>query len=212
MSGRAALRPLAAWAAVVVVLYGLFVLAGLDEALWSGLVDAERPVAVAVALVVGLLAVDALLPVPSTAVMAASGAVLGAPLGGVANAVGLIAGFVVAMEIGRRAGTGSPPPTRSSSAVPRGHAATIAATRGVPVLNEAVAATAGHLGLDRRVATIAAVAGAVPVGTAYAIAADHLHAGLAGALATFAAVGAVQVVALLGARRATAANRDRGWR
>jgi uncharacterized membrane protein YdjX (TVP38/TMEM64 family) len=192
-------RPLAVWALAVVVVAGLFVLAGGSDAMWSDRVDASWPTGAVVAVVIGLLAADALVPIPSTAVLAASGAVLGAPLGAFANVVGLLAGFAVAMELGRRlrrspAAPGAP---AAPVALGRGHVAAIAATRGVPVLNEAVAATAGHLGVDRSAASSAAAVGAVPVGIAYAVAADQLRVGVAGAVAVAAAVGAVQLAVLL---------------
>src|SRR5688500_7850360 len=52
-----------------------------------------------------LLALDALLPIPSSLVATASGAALGAWAGTAVNTVGLTAGFLIGLIVGR---TGSP--------------------------------------------------------------------------------------------------------
>lgn len=114
--------------------------------------------------IVSLLIVDVVMPLPGTVVMATAGSLLGPIVGAGVNTVGLLG----ATEVGRLLGRGGSRWAPAASTAPSPFA--IAATRGVPIVSEAVALAAGATGASRReVAWPAALGGAV-VGTAHAIA------------------------------------------
>lgn len=139
---------------------------------------AERPAAVA-ALVVGLLAGDVLLPVPSSIVATLSGAALGVLGGTLATFAGMTAGCLVAYALGRTAGAGAVTRMVGDTEVVRlrvlagRHGAwSLALTRAVPVLAEA--------------STLLAGAAAMPLGRFLAV----TSAANLGIAAVYAAVGA----------------------
>lgn len=109
------------------------------------LVSAERPRAAVTAGVIGLLALDVVLPVPSSIVSTAAGSLLGIPLGIATTWLGMSAGCALGYALGR---AGRPVLGRGDLA--RGEAAArrfgdwaIVACRAVPVLAEASVIVAG---------------------------------------------------------------------
>jgi uncharacterized membrane protein YdjX (TVP38/TMEM64 family) len=125
----------------------------------------------------GLLVADVVLPVPSSLVMIAHGALFGAVLGGAVSLVGGVGAALVGYGLGRWAG----PPTlrkvcsaaeqeRAGRLVDRWGVLAIVATRPVPLLAETVAVMAGaqRLGLPRVV--LASVIGVLPAALLYAVA------------------------------------------
>lgn len=116
---------------------------------------ADRQVAVA-ALIIALLAVDVLLPVPSSVVATLSGALLGLPLGAAATWVGMTGGCFLAYGIGHYAGEplavqvmGGQEVARLRNAAARHGDWGLVLSRAVPVLAET--------------STLLAGAGAIPV-------------------------------------------------
>lgn len=114
--------------------------------------------------IVALLAVDVVLPIPATVVMAASGAVLGPIAGSAVNAVGLLAGSEAGRLIGAHAWC-----RRSDVAAAPVKAHRLALTRGMPVFGEAVAVAAGATGTTRRDLLVPAAVGSLVVGSLHAI-------------------------------------------
>jgi uncharacterized membrane protein YdjX (TVP38/TMEM64 family) len=141
---------------------------------------AERPAAVA-ALVVGLLAGDVLLPVPSSIVATLSGAALGTVGGTLATFVGMSAGCAVAYAIGRTAGAGAvarmvgdAEAVRLRALAERHGAWSLALTRAVPVLAEASTLLAGAAAMP--LGRYVAVTSAANLGIAAVYAAVGTHA------------------------------------
>ncbi len=133
---------------------------------------------------VGLLASDSFLPVPSTLVMSALGLVLGPMLGGLAASVGVFFSGAIAYGVCRRWGAGLARRIAGQNGLARVAAALerqgwwlIAATRSVPVVQEATACLAGVTRMPAPQYFAALAAGSVPTGFAYAaIGASALHA------------------------------------
>ena len=125
---------------------------------------------------VGLLVVDAFVPVPSSIVMVALGATFGL-VGGIALSVlGSVGGFALAYVVGRRArGTlagavRADDLTRGTALVGRWGLLAIVASRPVPLLAETVAISSGAFGLRATPALLAALAGAAGPAVAYSYA------------------------------------------
>lgn len=142
---------------------------------WEQAPDLPGGVAIAMLVVIGLLSADVLLPVPSSAVLVASGAVLGPLVGAVAGTLGVVAGAVIGHVIGARFGRRpSAMDVRAQALVRRWGPAAVVLTRPIPLLAESTAIVAGSMGMDRRRFLAAAVAGAIPTGVGFALAG---HAG-----------------------------------
>jgi uncharacterized membrane protein YdjX (TVP38/TMEM64 family) len=125
----------------------------------------------------GLLVTDVVLPVPSSLVMIAHGALFGAVVGAALSLVGGVGATLVGYGLGRWAG----PPTlrkvcsvaereRAGRLVDRWGLLAIVVTRPVPLLAETVAVVAGaqRLGLPR--VALASVVGVLPAAALYAVA------------------------------------------
>ncbi|MGA8045511.1 MAG: VTT domain-containing protein [Dermatophilaceae bacterium] len=155
---------------------------------------------------VGLLVVDAFVPVPSSVVMVALGATFGL-VGGIALSVlGSVGGFALAYAVGRRsrdAVASAVVPddlTRGSALIQRWGVLAIVASRPVPLVAETVAISAGAFGLRPVPAVGAALAGALGPAAVFA------YAGWRGAttgqgVALFAAVVGVSGILWLAGRR-----------
>jgi uncharacterized membrane protein YdjX (TVP38/TMEM64 family) len=132
---------------------------------------------------VALLAGDSFLPVPSTLVMSALGLALGVVFGGLAASVGVFLSGTIAYMVCRRWGVGMARRIAGEKGMARVEAAMsrqglwlIAATRSVPVVQEATACLAGVTRMPARLFFSALAAGSVPTGFAYAaIGASALH-------------------------------------
>ncbi len=124
---------------------------------------------------VALLAGDSFLPVPSTLVMSGLGLALGAGLGGLAASVGVFLSGSIAYLVCRRWGAGMARRiagekglARVEETMRRQGAWLVAATRAVPVVQEATSCLAGVVGMPARSYFVALVLGCLPTGFAYA--------------------------------------------
>jgi uncharacterized membrane protein YdjX (TVP38/TMEM64 family) len=142
---------------------------------------------------VGLLVADAVLPVPSSLVMIAHGAVFGVALGTLLSLLGSLGTMLVGFAIGRR---GEPLVARFASPSDRTTAERLLArwgtlaivvTRPVPLLAETVAVLAGASSLGWKKAMVAALIGSVPAAVIYALAGATV-AGFGSAILVFGAV------------------------
>lgn len=134
-------------AAAIVVPFLLF---GENETALEGLLSSEIGSAIAVVLIVGLLALDVVLPVPSSLVATAGGVLLGAWLGAAVIWLGLMAGSLLGYWIGLWGGrplarrlVGESALARAESAVADFGAVAIVFCRPVPVMAEASAVMLG---------------------------------------------------------------------
>jgi uncharacterized membrane protein YdjX (TVP38/TMEM64 family) len=124
---------------------------------------------------VGLLIADVALPVPSSGVMIANGALFGVGLGALLSLVGSVAAAVVAFSVGRSGGPllARLLPRHEQASVARlldtWGALAIVVTRPVPILAEATAIAAGASPIGWRAAIAAALAGSLPAALLYAI-------------------------------------------
>lgn len=123
----------------------------------------------------GLLAGDSFLPIPATLVMSALGGGLGWWWGGVVAGGGLFLSGSIAFLVCRRWGArwarriaGERGLAWVEEAMRRHGPLVIAATRSVPVVQEAASCLAGVAGLPARLYFTALAAGCVPTGFAYA--------------------------------------------
>ncbi|PTY05117.1 hypothetical protein DB347_16705 [Opitutaceae bacterium EW11] len=124
---------------------------------------------------IGLLAGDSFLPVPSTFVMSGLGLALGILLGGLLSSAGVFLSGFIAYTACRRFGVGfarriagEEGLARVEEAMNRLGPVVIAATRSVPVVQEASACLAGLVHMSRRAFVTSLAAGSLPTGFAYA--------------------------------------------
>jgi uncharacterized membrane protein YdjX (TVP38/TMEM64 family) len=144
---------------------------------------------------VGLLLVDVFLPVPSSVVMTAQGALFGITLGTTLSMIGSVGAALMGFAIGRK-GTRlisrfvSPAEQAASNRLlERWGPLALIVTRPVPILAETTAVMAGASTLGWRKATLGIVVGAFPAALIYAI---------AGAYATSVASGLLVFVLVIG--------------
>jgi uncharacterized membrane protein YdjX (TVP38/TMEM64 family) len=167
------------WTACFLILVGFLVLFLLFEALEIPLLSDPSPWlarggAGAAAVGVGLLVVDVVLPVPSSVVMVAHGALFGVALGTLLSVVGSLGAALVAFGIGRRGGSLLarlvPADERryADDLIERWGTLAIVVTRPVPLLAETVAVLAGASPLGWGRLTFATVAGSLPPALLYA--------------------------------------------
>jgi uncharacterized membrane protein YdjX (TVP38/TMEM64 family) len=132
----------------------------------------------AAAVVVGLLAVDIFIPVPSSIVMVLSGAAFGVFWGSLLAFVGSIGGEWLGFELARRYGTalstrfiGNEAERRRLDAMLVAHgAAAVAVTRALPVVMETMSIVAGLSPMRRRTFLAASAIGTAPIVVIYAYA------------------------------------------
>lgn len=132
---------------------------------------------------IGLLAGDSFLPIPATIVMSGLGLALGVAAGGIAASLGIFLSGTIAYLVCKRWGTGLAVHIAGEKGLARVEAAMrrrglflIAATRSVPVLQEATACLAGLTRMPGKLFFSALAVGCVPTGFAYAaIGASALH-------------------------------------
>src|SRR5258707_1040176 len=141
-----------------------------DPAPWLG---HGGPVAAVVG--VGLLIADVLLPVPSSLVMVAHGALFGVVGGTLLSLLGSVGAALFGFAIGRRGGSllerlvTPSERARADDLLKRWGALAIIVTRPVPLLAETVAIIAGTSSLGWGRTTLAAIAGSLPPALLYAI-------------------------------------------
>ena len=124
---------------------------------------------------VGLLIADVLLPVPSSIVMVAHGALFGVLWGTVLSLIGSVGAAVFGFAIGRRGGrllervVTPVERARASSILERWGTLAIIVTRPVPLLAETVAIMAGTSSMSWRAVIVASIAGSLPPALLYAL-------------------------------------------
>jgi uncharacterized membrane protein YdjX (TVP38/TMEM64 family) len=154
MSKRPALR----WASVFVVVLAAILLpfAFFERSItaWSTAALARPPTVVLAIVVAGLLAADVLLPVPSSLVSTASGALFGFAGGAFVSWAGMMLGCVVGWALGRSVGRaglrrylGEDELARAERIGERFGSAALVVSRPVPVLAEASVLFAGACGV-----------------------------------------------------------------
>jgi len=130
------------------------------------------------AAVIGLLAADVFIPVPSSVIMILSGAAFGVWWGSVLALVGSIAGEWLGFEIARRYGAAwaakfvgdDREVARLNAMLARHGAAAVAVTRPLPVVMETMSLIAGVSTMKRRTFLMASVVGTAPIVVVYAYA------------------------------------------
>ena len=149
---------------------------------------------VAVAVGTGLLLVDVVLPVPSSVIMVANGALFGVVVGSLLSLVGSVGAAMVGFLIGRRGGSllsrivAPAEVEQANQLLDRWGLLAIIVTRPIPLLAETMAIIAGTSRLAWRRVLVAVVAGAIPSSILYAV---------TGALANGFASGALVFVAVI---------------
>jgi len=138
---------------------------------------ADAPGLGTVAVVFGLLAVDILLPVPSSLVMILSGSLLGVFWGSVVSLAGSLGGQWVGYELAKRYGraaaarlVGDQDLRLMSDLMARYGAAAVVVTRALPVVLETISVVAGLAGMRRSTFLLAALAGTAPIVVVFAYA------------------------------------------
>jgi uncharacterized membrane protein YdjX (TVP38/TMEM64 family) len=122
-----------------------------------------------------LLIADVVLPVPSSLVMIAHGALFGVIVGTILSLVGSVGATLVGFAIGRRGGVmlerivSSDERARADRMLARWGALFIVVTRPVPLLAETVAILAGASSISWKSAGLAAVTGSLPPALLYAL-------------------------------------------
>ncbi len=149
---------------------------------------------VAVAVGTGLLIADVVLPVPSSVIMVANGAIFGIVVGSLLSLVGSVGAAMVGFLIGRRGGAllsriVTPAEVEQANRLlDRWGLLAIIVTRPIPLLAETMAIIAGTSRLGWRRVLVAVIAGAIPASILYAV---------TGALANGFASGALVFVAVI---------------
>lgn len=124
---------------------------------------------------VGLLVVDVLLPVPSSLVMVANGAIFGVVAGTALSLVGSVGAAAVGFGLGRRGGglmarvVPAHERERADQLLARWGTLAVIVTRPVPLLAETTVIMAGASSMPWREAMLATVAGALPAALLYAL-------------------------------------------
>lgn len=125
---------------------------------------------------VGLLIADIVLPVPSSLIMFANGALFGIVTGAVLSTIGSVSATLLGFWMGRR---GEPVLARNLAPAERARAnrmlerwgaLAVIVTRPIPILAEATAIMAGASSMRLRSMVVAAVVGSAPIGLLYAVA------------------------------------------
>lgn len=124
---------------------------------------------------VGLLIADVLLPVPSSLVMVAHGALFGVVVGTLLSLLGSMGATLFGFAIGRRGGkllervVTRDERARADSMLARWGALAVVVSRPVPLLAETVAIMAGASSMGLGSITIASLAGSLPPALLYAL-------------------------------------------
>ena len=166
---------------------------------------------------VGLLVADIVLPVPSSVVMLAHGALFGVVPGAALSILGRTGNAMVGIWIGRGAGnvlgrralgrSGSES-GREAELVARWGLTAVVLTRPIPVLAESTLIAAAAMGLSPFAVVAAAVVGTLPEAVVYAVAGDMAASFASGAI-VFLAVLALATVAWLATSRMKATSSRR---
>ena len=130
------------------------------------------------ATVIGLLAADVFIPVPSSVVMILSGAAFGVWWGAIIAFIGSIAGEWLGFELARRYGSAwaarfigdAREVSRLNAMIAKHGAAAVAVTRPLPVVMETMSLVAGVSAMRRTTFLLASVIGTLPIVVVYAYA------------------------------------------
>jgi uncharacterized membrane protein YdjX (TVP38/TMEM64 family) len=128
---------------------------------------------------VGLLVADVVLPIPSSLIMFAHGALFGTLLGTCLNLVGSAGAMIAGFAIGRSGGplferfVPREEQERADHMLKKWGILAIIISRPVPILAETVSILAGASSLSWRRATFAALAGVLPGSFLYALAGEY---------------------------------------
>lgn len=147
----------------------------------------------AVAVGTGLLIVDVVLPVPSSVIMVANGAIFGIVVGSLLSLIGSVGAAMVGFLIGRRGGAllsrivTTAEVEQANRLLDRWGLLAIIVTRPIPLLAETMAIIAGTSRLEWRRVLGAVVVGAIPASILYAVT-GALASGFASGAAVFVAV------------------------
>ncbi len=198
-----------ATAVAVAAVAGLALAEALDVTLLTAPGEHMTGRGAAAAIGVGLLVADVVLPVPSSVVMLAHGALFGVVPGTLLSLLGRTGNAVAGVVLGRGAGTllGGRSPSRSGGGadlVERWGLAAVVLTRPLPVLAESTLVAAAAMGLSPVAIVVSAVVGAVPEAVLYAVAGDLAETY---ASATVVFVGVIVLAAVVWA---VAARKKRG--
>ncbi len=194
----------AAMMALLLALFGLVQALGVpiltDPSPWLG---GGGPLAAALGL--GLLVGDVALPVPSSAVMVAHGALFGVWAGAALSVAGSVGAAALAFALGRRGEAlltrlvSPAAKARADGLLRRFGALAIVVSRPIPIVAETVAILAGASPMGWTRLLLASAAGALPASLLYALA--GATRGTGGGLAVFALVlGAAALTWLVGRR------------
>jgi len=200
-----------------VALIGLALAEALDVALLVDPVEAIEPIGLAAWVGVGLLVADIVLPVPSSVVMLAHGALFGVIPGAALSLLGRTGNAVVGVLIGRGAGNllsrrslrRSRDTGKGAELVGRWGLAAVVLTRPVPVLAESTLVAAAAMGLWPPAVVGAAVVGALPEAVLYAVAGNVAASYANGAIVFVAVIVLAAGAWVVGARIETAQIRRR---
>jgi uncharacterized membrane protein YdjX (TVP38/TMEM64 family) len=168
------------WLTVVVLIACFTIFFVIVEALGVPLLSDPTPWmrhggVVAACVGVGLLIADVVLPVPSSIVMVAHGALFGVLWGTMLSLLGSVGAAVFGFAIGRRGGAllervvTPAERARASSILERWGTLAIIVTRPVPLLAETVAIMAGASSMQWRTMIVASFAGSLPPALLYAL-------------------------------------------
>jgi uncharacterized membrane protein YdjX (TVP38/TMEM64 family) len=137
----------------------------------------EAPGAGGAALIVGLLAADVFLPVPSSIIMVLSGAAFGVFWGSVFALIGSVLGEWLGFELVRRLGRRATQRLASDEEFVQMNrffeqhgALAVIVTRPLPVVMETMSLVAGLSQMSRRVFLLASIVGTAPIVVVYAYA------------------------------------------
>ncbi len=198
-----------AWATAAIVVALVLAFAAVEAAGVGVLSDPRAAMsdggAFAAAVGVGLLVGDVVLPVPSSLVMLAHGALFGVGLGTLLSLLGTVGAAVAGVWIGRRSerllGVPAGERRRAQDLVDRWGAVAVVATRPVPVLAEAVVIMAGAAGASALQVAVAAAAGGLPAAVLYALAGSLVVDAASGAAVFLAVVALAAVFWLVSTRQ-----------
>lgn len=152
------------------------------------------------AVMIGLLAADLFLPIPSSLIMVLSGAAFGVVGGSALSLVGSVGGEWLGFELVRRYGTrasqrmvGEEELTRMRDVMDRHGAAAVVVTRALPVVMETMSVVAGLSHMSRWTFLASSLVGTVPVVVVYA------YAGAVSREMSSVVPGVVMLIAVAGA-------------
>jgi uncharacterized membrane protein YdjX (TVP38/TMEM64 family) len=173
---ESAIRLSILWAIVLAVIIVPFILFGDAMQRWVAAQPwGQQATLLSAAIGIALLASDVVLPVPSSLVGTALGAILGAPLGTLAGAIGLTAGCLIGYALGALARTGmrerlviAGDRHMLESWLSRHGVAVLVLCRAVPVLAEASVIVAGLMRMPPAASLLATTLANIGISAVYA--------------------------------------------